>query len=278
MAAFSLLVAADVAGDKQNFELGFAGHPTVQELEAAMVDTYRAAFPGHPFNVGKIQIYDEVAGKWSDLQASSQLVDYMQLYAFNRGVVEVQKPIPPPRKLASQQPPMLRSASPATRAVPHSILGARVGAPPPTLSDNATHDEKVRAVFEEVDVNNNHSVEPEEFRRAFRAHAFDFSAATVADLFAKADTNQDGLLSLPEFQRFCEMYPTLLDSLYFRIRDYWEDFRQKQSINAARESLEANKESERMSHAAHVEAQHGTTAQVCGDMAQCAFKKKAGLF
>ena len=271
--AFALLVAADVAGDKQNFEISFSGQPSMAEVESGIVGTYQTAFPGHPFNIGRMQFYDEVLGKWADLVTSAQLRDFMQIYAFNRGVVEVQKPIPPPRKVAGSVaggPPYGSGVGSAPPSLPSAVSGGGgaaaagiAGGPPPTLSDSATHEEKVRAVFDELDVNNNRTLEPEEFRRGFRAHSFDFPAAVVADLFSRADANQDGVLSPPEFQRFAELYPTLLDSLYFRIRDYWEDFRQKQSIDQAHEALEANKETERLAHLAHVDAQQATTTQVC---------------
>eukprot|EP00754_Rhynchopus_humris_P019955 Rhum_TRINITY_DN14671_c0_g1::Rhum_TRINITY_DN14671_c0_g1_i2::g.106676::m.106676 len=304
---FTVLVAADMFGDKHNLELQFPHVPTLQDLEAQIAATYNAEFarlrpsdlPAHAsFALNRLQAYDEAGAKWSDLLLASQLKEGVQLYAFQREApwhVEVQKAIPPPTRpggalaaahaaVAANQAVAYSAAAataaaaggmsvhsavvpavPAAPAQPTAALVATLGAaatmPTALLPDNATHDEKVRAVFEEFDVNTNKVVETEEFLRAYKVLNFDLPAATVLDLFQKADTNRDGVISFEEWQRFCEMYPTMLDSLYFRARDHWEDFRQKQEIRAARDELEAKKQGEKQAGLVHSEAQHATNCQ-----------------
>eukprot|EP01060_Flectonema_neradi_P007632 TRINITY_DN1534_c3_g1_i1.p1 TRINITY_DN1534_c3_g1~~TRINITY_DN1534_c3_g1_i1.p1 ORF type:complete len:568 (+),score=153.70 TRINITY_DN1534_c3_g1_i1:88-1704(+) len=246
---FTILAAADVAGDKHNYEISFPGKPGLQELDSSITNTYQSVFPGASFSISRMQYYDEALQSWKDLSQAGQLKDFMQLYVFNRGAVEIQKQIPPPIK------PPVATGNNYGSAKGYSQTGVA------GLADNATHDEKVAAVFEELDVNNNRVIESDEFSRAFRVHGFDFSTATVSDLFMRSDANGDSVLSFSEFQRFAEMYPTLLDSLYFRIRDYWEDFRQKQAINASREAFDATKDREKRAHLAHIEAQQATNLQ-----------------
>ena len=251
------------------------------------------------FNMSRLQVYDEALMRWADLVSNSQLKEGIQLYAFQREAPwhhEVQKAIPPPMRpavlpvgpssaavaaaasgmishpvavaqaAAASVAHIVPSVVPPSAVIPIASQVATVGPAVPTgdykvLPDNATHDEKTRAVFEELDVNNNKVIEAEEFKRGFRVLNFDLSAATVIDLFAKADANRDGIISFQEFTRYTEMYPTMLDSLYFRARDHWEDFRQKQEIKAAREELEGRKEAEKQSHVAHMEAQSATNNQ-----------------
>ncbi|KAJ9460095.1 hypothetical protein DIPPA_29640 [Diplonema papillatum] len=243
--------------------------------------------PSHAsFLLSRLQLYDEQLLRWTDMTAGTQLRDGVQLYAFQREAPwhhEVQKAIPPPVRpgivMGGQTAPQAAAAAVAASAAassaaahaaahaPMSTAGvtATVGHAtminPPMLPDDASHDEKTRAVFEELDVNGNKVIESEEFKRGFRALNFDLSAATVVDLFAKADANRDGVISSGEWQRYTEVYPTMLDSLYFRARDHWEDFRQKQEIKAARDELEAKKEAEKQAHAVHLEAQHATNTQ-----------------
>ena len=40
----------------------------------------------------------------------------------------------------------------------------------------------------------------------------------MSELFMKTDTNKDNAISYDEWMKMSEMYPTLLDSLYFRSR------------------------------------------------------------
>jgi len=91
--------------------------------------------------------------------------------------------------------------------------------------EHATHDDKVSSTFEELDTNGNRVVELDELRKGFGRDVANLplSSETIDDMFGKADANRNGVVEFTEWQRFCELYPTLLDALYFRFRAHWED-------------------------------------------------------
>lgn len=133
---FVVQVAADIFGNKLNFELSFPSRPTVQEItraseaafSAEIANTRAENVPPHTFHVAKIKIYDEDKSKWVDLLGEGQLVDYCQLYAFqpeNPWHKETQKPIPPATK-----PPVAASPTPS-----RSVAG---GAAAPSASRPVT--------------------------------------------------------------------------------------------------------------------------------------------
>lgn len=251
--------------------------------------------PLQPFKVARFQMYDEKSDRWVELTNAAQIVDSAQVYAFQRETAyhtETQKPIPiarrpstagtsntarsPPRSYADlapvqsvhkspqrtgaalrqeqqQQPllqPVVLAQQPALGAANNSDALRRRALP-----EHATLDEKVRVIFEEIDINSNRVIEPEEWKRALRVLNIDFSSATVSDLFSKADLNGDGVISLNEFQSFCSGYPTLTDCMYFRTKDYWEDYARKQEIKSSTDMLEDMKERERQARLLALEAQ-----------------------
>ena len=104
----------------------------------------------------------------------------------------------------------------------------------PHMPDNASHDEKVRILFEQTDANNNRVVEPDELKRIMGMVHIDFSSLTVEDLFRKGDHDRDNVINFPEWQRFAELYPTLMDSLYYRLKAHWDHLAGEQQIDAAR--------------------------------------------
>eukprot|EP01062_Namystynia_karyoxenos_P073462 TRINITY_DN70258_c0_g1_i1.p1 TRINITY_DN70258_c0_g1~~TRINITY_DN70258_c0_g1_i1.p1 ORF type:complete len:611 (+),score=271.11 TRINITY_DN70258_c0_g1_i1:97-1833(+) len=287
MAGFTINCAADLFGTKHNLELHFPhGRPSIPELEAHIASTFQIEAEMQPhrppgavprFDISRLSIYDDAAAKWVDCTSGAQLKERAQLYAFQR-----EPPAPTPYAAAAPAaaasayapapaPPAPAAAYPAPPAAsPHAV---HYSAPAPVsvvpaapqaaahVVDNASHEEKARAVFEDLDLNKNQVLENEEFSRAFRVFNFDLSSATVADLFAKADADRNGVIDFGEWQRFAEQYPTLLDSLYFRSRDHWEDVRQKNEIAAARNDLEARREAEKQAHHAHLMAQQSTNVQ-----------------
>jgi hypothetical protein len=104
--------------------------------------------------------------------------------------------------------------------------------------ENATQDQKVRIVFDEMDVNQNRVIELDEFRRMMRVLNVDLNAATIADLFQRSDLDRDGVLTMAEFQGLAASYPTLLDSIYFRSKEFWEDHKKKAQIEARKVALD----------------------------------------
>eukprot|EP00659_Diplonema_papillatum_P001141 gene1141-1750_t len=85
-----------------------------------------------------------------------------------------------------------------------------------------------------MDSKRQRAVEREDWIGTMTRMRVDLPGSLVIDLFEKVDTNKDGVLSFSEFQRFAEVYPTLLDSLYYRSKDYWTDIAQLESIEEAK--------------------------------------------
>jgi len=92
----------------------------------------------------------------------------------------------------------------------------------PQWSDHATHDEKVLQLFDDFGgrrSGHRRGMELDAWVTACRRLNIGFATATVGELFERADVDGDGAVSLVEFQRFGELYPTLVDCLYYRAKD-----------------------------------------------------------
>ena len=270
---YTVFVASDVFGRKTNLELEFPFAPTLSELtkqvEFAFSSEQNSTKPGHhvPYQVSKFHIVDEVSDDWVEVIGANQLRNYCQLYSFqphSTKYTESQGHIPPAKKGAmSYTPQAVHSpsqtqwyqASPSSPAAgsPYGAQGsyARASVPPMgaynapattsvgpsgnrAFPENAAHDEKVRICFEEVDANKNRVVELDELQRAFRTVELEFTTATVDSLFRKADYDKDSVVNLDEWRRFCELYPALLDSLYYRLKAHWEHLNEVSRIDAAK--------------------------------------------
>ena len=112
---YTLLVCADLYGDKANLELTFPNMPTISELQRKIVETFNAeaavkrpsGYPNIEFHIARIQIYDDVLLKWADLVTCTQLHEYDQLYVFQPQSpwhIDVQKDLPPPRPPSQLMP------------------------------------------------------------------------------------------------------------------------------------------------------------------------------
>eukprot|EP01060_Flectonema_neradi_P013939 TRINITY_DN2065_c0_g1_i2.p1 TRINITY_DN2065_c0_g1~~TRINITY_DN2065_c0_g1_i2.p1 ORF type:complete len:413 (+),score=122.03 TRINITY_DN2065_c0_g1_i2:167-1405(+) len=269
---FTVLVAVDLAG-KRNYELTFPTIPTITELRDRIDEVLSAESAirrppqAGPFHVHRAQVFDERMEMWVDLVASSQLEDYCQVYIFQKETAwhkDTPGRIPPPqRPVGSGSPQYRRSASPPhyesyaaplyadlrDSSSPYRGAGSPYGSASParydfqTLpgDDTATHSDKVRMVYEELDSKDTRTVRLDDWIDLFAKVRISGSSegltdATVEDLFTKkADRNEDGLLSFPEFQHFAEMYPKLLDSLYFRSRKLHHETLRKDKIKAQHE-------------------------------------------
>eukprot|EP00756_Hemistasia_phaeocysticola_P023601 Hpha_TRINITY_DN15902_c0_g5::TRINITY_DN15902_c0_g5_i1::g.71136::m.71136 len=152
-------------------------------------------------------------------------------------------------------PPVVYSA-PVLSGTPVP-LPVRVEEPP----RHTTHDDKVRSVFDDLDQRRSGSAGLEAFTNAFERLRIEIGSSKVHDLFQKADVNQDGVLSYQEFERWAELYPTLIDSLFYRNRDFWLDKRQKDSIDQAQRRLDSLREREAEARQATADAAAATAAQ-----------------
>ena len=272
---FTVLAAVDLAG-KKNYELTFPTIPTVTELRDRIDEVLSAEAAirrppqAGPFHVHRAQVFDERMEMWVDLVASSQLEDYCQVYIFQKETAwhkDTPGRIPPPqRPVGVGSPQYRRSASPPhyesysaplyadLRDSSSPYRGAGAGSPYGSVAspsrfdfqsqsgdDTATHSDKVRMVYEELDSKDSRSVRLDDWLEVFSKLRISGSSegltdATVEDLFTKkADRNEDGLLSFPEFQHFAEMYPKLLDSMYFRSRKLHHETLRKDKIKAQHE-------------------------------------------
>ena len=128
-----------------------------------------------------------------------------------------------------------------------------------------SHAEKVRVVYDELDKRKSRAVSLEDWCDLFTRLRLGqpdgpFSTDTLEDLFReKADRNRDGFVSFTEFQMFGEMYPKLLDSLYFRCRDQVHHDSRSANIEAA-EALQADLERRRDDSEAEVHETAGAVA------------------
>lgn len=272
---FNVLAAADLSG-KCNYEISFHALPTVPELrervevvlgaEAAVRRPPQAG----PFQIHRVQVFDERMEMWVDLVASSQLEDYCQVYLFQKESPyhrDTPGRIPPPVKPTalvsathSTQPRQYGSAPPSTvgSAVPPPFVGAGTFAPaaPPAVGSiparghspgAATHGEKVRAVFAWLDLGRRRRVSVEDWQASFEkvrlcgdapGASNRFDPATVEDLFKKADRDGDDIVTPDELQHFCEIYPKLLDSVYYRIQAADLEAARAQRLDAERRRLD----------------------------------------
>ncbi|KAJ9458431.1 calmodulin-like protein containing EF hand domain [Diplonema papillatum] len=135
-------------------------------------------------------------------------------------------------------PPRLHHATP-----PRDMLAFGMGEAYGVASlvpEVITHSEKIRVVFEELDNRKSRSISYDDWQSAFARLRLvipdgPFTEETCHDLFyKKADKNEDGYVSFSEFQLFGEVYPKLLDSLYFRCRDQVHHDSRAQNMDAAR--------------------------------------------
>ena len=149
------------------------------------------------------------------------------------------------------------AASSPLRAT-RSVSPAGGGGFPTSSGGEATLQEKVMIVFDEIDSSRQRLVTKEEWGLIFRRTELQ---EYEADLFLKADQNGDARVSFTEFQRFAELYPTVLDSLYYRLRDYWLVKKQADSLDVAQKTLDALREKEAEARMEVSRAQSDITAQ-----------------
>ncbi|KAJ9473222.1 hypothetical protein DIPPA_08030 [Diplonema papillatum] len=123
------------------------------------------------------------------------------------------------------------------------------------FSDRPSYEVKVHAVFEEFDTEKSRSISKDAFAAAMARYQLQLSAATVSDLHDRADKNNDGVVSYVEWQQFAEMYPTLLDCLYYRGKDHQSNMQQKEAVDRQKEFIQRLRKAERDGRLAITNAQ-----------------------
>eukprot|EP01063_Lacrimia_lanifica_P014712 TRINITY_DN21273_c0_g1_i1.p2 TRINITY_DN21273_c0_g1~~TRINITY_DN21273_c0_g1_i1.p2 ORF type:complete len:664 (+),score=313.28 TRINITY_DN21273_c0_g1_i1:215-1993(+) len=106
-----------------------------------------------------------------------------------------------------------------------------------------THTDKVRFVYDELDVRKTRTVSFDDWDAMFHKYRLNqpdgvFSADTAQELFTKADKNEDGIVTFAEYQLFAELYPKLLDSLFYRCRDQVHHDARRKNIESAESVLQ----------------------------------------
>jgi hypothetical protein len=253
---FVVQVAADIFSSKTNFELQFPSRPTLPELIRATETAFSNEIalrrpdgvPPHSFHVAKLKFYDEDRNKWVDLLSEAQLADYVQCYAFqpeNQWHKETQREIPAAVRPPTNVAPYTNSRSGAStpyQPYPSSATYQPAAALPQkavvaqpltsTMSRDATQDEKVRTVFQEFDHKNHRMIDMDDLMQGFRTLGLEFTTATMNDLFQKGDLNNDGRISYSEFERFANLYPIMIDCLFYRTKAFWDDQNMQREIEA----------------------------------------------
>eukprot|EP01062_Namystynia_karyoxenos_P035237 TRINITY_DN2583_c1_g1_i1.p1 TRINITY_DN2583_c1_g1~~TRINITY_DN2583_c1_g1_i1.p1 ORF type:complete len:599 (+),score=227.88 TRINITY_DN2583_c1_g1_i1:73-1797(+) len=248
---YVVFVASDVYGQKVNLELEFPYAPTLGELTAAVEAAFSAEQaarrPGHPphYQVSKFHVVDESTDDWVEVVAASQLRNHCQMYSFqphSTRYTEMQGHIPPAVKARSLYggSPSRADVGPSPYTAAPSLPGGYSPAEPAysvgrQLPADLPHDDRVRATFDEADTNRNRVIDQQEFTSAVQLCELEVSQATAADLFRKADVDQDGVLSYAEWQRWAELYPTLHDCFYHRFKLLLEHKAAEQRVEQAKQ-------------------------------------------
>eukprot|EP01059_Diplonema_ambulator_P006060 TRINITY_DN15835_c0_g1_i1.p1 TRINITY_DN15835_c0_g1~~TRINITY_DN15835_c0_g1_i1.p1 ORF type:complete len:446 (+),score=98.23 TRINITY_DN15835_c0_g1_i1:31-1338(+) len=118
---FTLLMCAEVYGNKINLELDFDNRPTVREVKEKAEQVFRIEAdavrqPEHPYldmTFVRLQVYNDAAGTWCDLITMDQLKDFAQLYAFlPPSIWQTPGPAPSPQEIP---PPTAARQAPNTQ-------------------------------------------------------------------------------------------------------------------------------------------------------------------
>eukprot|EP01062_Namystynia_karyoxenos_P042742 TRINITY_DN3129_c1_g1_i5.p1 TRINITY_DN3129_c1_g1~~TRINITY_DN3129_c1_g1_i5.p1 ORF type:complete len:318 (+),score=132.49 TRINITY_DN3129_c1_g1_i5:41-955(+) len=217
---FTVNVGTDLYGRKRNACLEFPACPTMTELINAVESHYDiearatrpAGYPDVPFKVETLQVYDEILLRWVDLYASSQLTNGGQVYCFQPESIwhsDAQDIIP------DAQPGDVTWTTPV--GSPRRYRVAQDAGVPPALS------EKLRSVFYDIDAAGKGYVLYSDLRAAFQKCDIEFTFKTVGELFTAADANRSGHITYDEWVRFAINYPQIIDALFFRLRDIYQD-------------------------------------------------------
>ncbi len=209
---FHLHMCAEVGpgGEKRNIEVKFERRPdTVGKIgdEGEAIFRQEIALKGgdpRGFTVDFIVFYDDVTRRWKPLENVETLQEYTQLYLFAAGNTnEAIREIPPP----------------ASQATAFANASRKVHRPGLSTIDQ----EKIAAVFKEMDINDSESIELAEMIHAFNAAGIDFNEETIVRLFEKSDANNDGRITWEEFCVFAELFPNTVETLYWRLRQVDSD-------------------------------------------------------
>ena len=259
----TVLASADIHGTKLNYEFDFPAQPTLSEFEMKSNEVFGtetvirkpSEFPSIPFTIHRMQVFNDISNGWNDLVSGTQLVDYCQIYLFQKESTwhkEVQSKIPPATKPPSTTTTALVHNVPAPlieipgmgtplnlpNAVPVTASAAAILAQSqPTvagavaaIAEPCAFDQKLRMTFDSFGP----TIDLDSFSAVLHRLRIELNPQAIHDIFLKADSNQDGVLNFAEYTRCAETYPTLLDSLFYRLKDELTDKNQLDIITSSK--------------------------------------------
>ena len=115
--------------------------------------------------------------------------------------------------------------------------------------EHPTAEQKLRLVFEELDLDNTRTVMFDGFRRVLKALNIEFTAATVEDLYERMDVNKNGTVTYSEFLNWAGLYPQLIDCIYERSREAIEKVRRDAAVESKRGMMVGLGQKERAANA-----------------------------
>eukprot|EP00754_Rhynchopus_humris_P000543 Rhum_TRINITY_DN10323_c0_g2::Rhum_TRINITY_DN10323_c0_g2_i2::g.38001::m.38001 len=112
------------------------------------------------------------------------------------------------------------------------------------LRRDFSHSEKVQYVFEGMTEGRGDSVTEDAFVSMFHTLRISIGSEMLKEIYDNAASSRARGMTHGEFQVFSEQYPTILDSLCFRLRDSEEDARQQLQLARLRERIDGLKDAE----------------------------------
>lgn len=209
--AFTIEAGTDLYGTKHNIIVSFNQAPTlhdfVQNVQAQFDVKARscrpAGYPDVPFQVETLQIFGDT-GSWVDLVSDHQLRPQSQVWVFQPESIwhsDAQGVIPKAEQTVQWAP---RGGSPRSQSRAPQDTGC-----PPTLV------EKMTAVFHEIDGQGKAYLLRGDVEQAIARAEIDFDPYR-GGLF---NQSQSGHITWDQWQQFAIKNPTVVDALFFRLKD-----------------------------------------------------------
>jgi hypothetical protein len=202
---FTIYACADVDGDKANFEIGFNGMPTLQDLHVRVVEVFtlarREAGSHGAFQVAAIVFHNRSTDAWEDLVSERQLQPSTQLYVFQPDHRDdMSRPLPqpmlPPAALAPSRVETLARSSRST----YSVLRS------PSTGDSRVHrtetsfgtfsDPTPIAASRRIQLNDSLEAPQQSMRSMQPAANEDQGREDAVAAFRMLDQDRDGVITL----------------------------------------------------------------------------------
>jgi hypothetical protein len=209
----TLDIGTDLFGVKQNTKLEFPTVPGLSELIIAAEGHFDkegrirrpAGAPDVPFKVQSCQVYDDVLLRWVDLYSAAQLTNGSQVWLFQ------------PESVYHSEDP---GSIPPAKYSPESWLGspARARAVTEAGIRDPIVSEKLRSVFYQIDTDRHRYIPYTTLRDYFTKYDIPWTSAYLGDYYGRT-----GNMTYDDWVRFSSRYPAIVDSLYYRNRNYYAD-------------------------------------------------------